>query len=45
MQVVRGQSRLGRLLSRPIVIAGLVATAVAVPVAIHQIQIHHKSGS
>ena len=42
---VRGQSALGRLLSRPLAIAALVATAVAVPVVIHQIDVDRKSGS
>ena len=42
---VRGQSALGRLLSRPLAIAGIVATAVAVPVVIHQIEADRKSGS
>ena len=42
---VRGQSALGRLLSRPLAIVGIVATAVAVPVIIHQIQIDRKPGS
>ena len=42
---VRGQSALGRLLSRPLVLASLVATAVAVPVIVHQIDVERKSGS
>jgi hypothetical protein len=42
---VRGQSALGRLLSRPLAIAAIVATAVAVPVVVHQIEIEHQSGS
>ncbi|HTU24064.1 MAG TPA: carboxypeptidase-like regulatory domain-containing protein [Pirellulales bacterium] len=43
--VVRAQSSLSKLLSRPVAIGCIVATAVAVPVIIHQIQIHHKSSS
>jgi len=42
---VRGQSALGRLLSRPLAVALVVATAVAVPVVIHQIEVDRKSGS
>lgn len=42
---VRGQSALGRMLSRPLAIAALVATAVAVPVVVHQIDVDRKSGS
>jgi hypothetical protein len=42
---VRGQSALGRLFSRPLAIAALVVTAVAIPVAIHQIEIDRRSGS
>jgi hypothetical protein len=44
--VVRGQSSgIGRFLTNPLVIAGIVAVAVAVPVVVHQIHIDHRSGS
>ncbi len=43
---VRGQAtRLGQFLANPLVIAGIVATAVAVPVAVHEYRKDHKSGS
>jgi Carboxypeptidase regulatory-like domain len=44
-EVVRGQSRMRRLMSHPVVIVGLVLTAVAVPIAIHAIETNRPSGS
>ena len=44
-QVVRGQASMSKLMSRPIVIGMIIATAIAVPVAIHAIQTHRQSGS
>jgi hypothetical protein len=44
--VLRGQtSRIGQFLSSPLVVAGIVAVAVAVPVTVHEYRIDHKSGS
>ncbi|HEX4145194.1 MAG TPA: carboxypeptidase-like regulatory domain-containing protein [Pirellulales bacterium] len=42
---VRGQSAIGRLLSRPLAMATIVASAVAIPIVIHQVEIERKSGS
>jgi hypothetical protein len=43
---VRGQSQYRRFFTNPVVIAGIVAAAVAIPVAIHAIQTgRNKSGS
>lgn len=42
---VRGQSRMGQFLRSPLVIAGIVTVAVAVPVTVAQYRKDHKSGS
>jgi hypothetical protein len=43
---VRGQtSRIGQFLTNPLVVAGIVAVAVAVPVTVHEYRKDHKSGS
>jgi hypothetical protein len=43
---VRGQvSSIGKFLANPLLIAGIVAVAVAVPIAVHQYREDHKSGS
>ena len=44
-QVVRGQSQLSKLFSHPIVIAGVIAAAVAIPITVHAIEIHRNSAS
>jgi hypothetical protein len=43
--VVRGQSKLGKLFSHPIVIAGVIAAAVAIPVTVHAIQVNRDKNN